>query len=74
MDVTKGLPLLHMSFAILNVHKSVVRKVEADDKYDLLDVPLIFFVDLAIRIGRWNFLKFVYNISKIYECQEHFDF
>ena len=74
MDVAKGLLCFRWSFSILDVCKLFIHQVKVDGIYGLLNAPLVHLQHLGIRIGRWSFLRSVYNIPKIHESQQHFDF
>ena len=76
LNVAKDLPCLRWSFPTLDVSKLVVRQVEVDDGYSLFDVPLMFLLDLGIRIGSWSFLRSIHNVLKVYGSQNylHFEF
>lgn len=74
VDVAMDILCLHGSFATLDVCKLVVRQIKADDGHCLFDVPLVLPQHFGICIGRWSFFGPIHNVSKIYGCQQYFDF
>lgn len=52
LNVAKGLPRFHMSFATLDVHKLDVHQIEANDGYGILDAPLVIVHYFGIHIWK----------------------
>jgi hypothetical protein len=74
VNVAKTFPHLRRFFATLDVHKLVVRQVEANDRHSLLNAFLILLLHFGFHIEWWRFFGSVHNVPKIHGYQQYFDF